>query len=245
MALKQVIETYEFLDTPEIKETDIVNFLTRWGVKQKETKFMGIKGKKGRTLFVKIHISGKKGKSKRGSSPTLGIVGRLGGIGARPAQTGLVSDADGAITALAAAAKMAAMREKGDFLQGDIIISTHLCPRAPVIPHDPVPFMGSPVSIAVMNKHEVDSRMDAILSVDATKGNRIINHRGFALSPTVKDGYILKVSDSLLDIMHSVTGRLPVVFPITLQDITPYENGVFHLNSIMQPCTATMPLSLE
>jgi len=239
MALKQVIETYEFLDTPEIRETDVVSFLNRWGVKKKEIEFRKIKGKKGRTLFVKIHISGKRGKSKGGSSLTLGIVGRLGGIGARPAQTGLVSDADGAITALAAAAKAAAMREKGDFLQGDIIISTHLCPEAPVLPHDPVPFMGSPVSISVMNKHEVDPMMDAILSVDATKGNRIINHRGFALSPTVKDGYILKASDSLLDIMQSVTGRLPVVFPITLQDITPYGNGIFHLNSIMQPCTAT------
>ncbi len=239
MALKQVIETYEFLDTSEIRKTDVVSFLNRWGVKQREIKFRKIKGEKGHTFFIKIHIPGKKGKSIGDSSRTLGIVGRLGGIGARPAQTGLVSDADGAITALAAAAKIAVMREKGDCLQGDIIISTHLCPRAPVMPHDPVPFMGSPVSIAVMNKHEVDSRMDAILSVDATKGNRIINHRGFALSPTVKDGYILKVSDSLLDIMQSVTGRLPVVFPITLQDITPYENGVFHLNSIMQPCTAT------
>jgi hypothetical protein len=239
MALKQVIETYEFLDTSEIRETDVVSFLNRWGVKQKEIKFRKIKGEKGYTLFIKIHIPGNKEKSIGNSSRTLGIVGRLGGIGARPAQTGLVSDADGAITALAAAAKIAVMREKGDCLQGDIIISTHLCPKAPVMPHDPVPFMGSPVSIAVMNKHEVDSRMDAILSVDATKGNRIINHRGFALSPTVKDGYILKVSDSLLDIMQSVTGRLPVVFPITLQDITPYENGVFHLNSIMQPCTAT------
>jgi len=81
--------------------------------------------------------------------------------------------------------------------------------------------------------------MEAILSVDTTKGNRIINHRGFAISPTVKNGYILRVSESLLDIMESVTGKLPVVFPITLQDITPYGNGVFHLNSIMQPSTAT------
>jgi hypothetical protein len=131
------------------------------------------------------------------------------------------------------------MRKKGDYLQGDIIISTHLCPEAPILPHHPVPFMNSPVSIAVMNQHEVDPRMEAILSIDTTKGNRIINHRGFAISPTVKDGYILRVSETILDIMESVTGKLPVVFPITIQDITPYGNGVFHLNSIMQPSTAT------
>ena len=93
--------------------------------------------------------------------------------------------------------------------------------------------------MAVMNRYEVDEEMDAILSVDTTKGNRIINHRGFAISPTVKDGYILRVSENLLDIMQTVTGQLPVVFPITTQDITPYGNGVYHLNSIMQPATAT------
>ena len=32
-----------------------------------------------------------------------------------------------------------------------------------------------------MNEAEVDGDMDAILSVDTTKGNRIINHRGFAI----------------------------------------------------------------
>jgi hypothetical protein len=81
--------------------------------------------------------------------------------------------------------------------------------------------------------------MDAILSIDTTKGNRILNQRGFAITPTVKDGYILKISDSLLDIMQVVTGKLPVVLPITMQDITPYGNGIYHLNSLVQPCTAT------
>ena len=29
------------------------------------------------------------------------------------------------------------------------------------------------------------------------------------------------------------------VFPLTVQDITPYGNGLYHLNSILQPSTAT------
>lgn len=90
-----------------------------------------------------------------------------------------------------------------------------------------------------MNSFEVDPEMDAILSIDTTKRNRIINQKGFAISPTVKDGYILRVSEDLLDIMQIVTGRLPVVFAITTQDITPYGNGIYHLNSIMQPSTST------
>jgi len=36
-----------------------------------------------------------------------------------------------------------------------------------------------------------------------------------------------------------VTGKSPVVLPITTQDITPYGNGIDHLNSIMQPATDT------
>jgi hypothetical protein len=186
----------------------------------------------------------KEGKLNRGRSdgehtPTLGIIGRLGGIGARPDKIGLVSDADGAIAALAAAAKIAVMRKKGDILKGDVIVATHLCPSAPIIPHEPVDFMDSPVSLETMNKYEVDERMEAILSIDTTKGNRVINCRGFAISPTLKDGYILRVSEDLLDIMQIVTGKLPAVFPLTTQDITPYGNDVYHLNSIMQPGTAT------
>ena len=69
--------------------------------------------------------------------------------------------------------------------------------------------------------------------------NRVINTRGFAISPTVKEGYILKTSEDLLDIMQITTGRLPYVFPLTTQDITPYGNDLYHLNSVLQPCTAT------
>jgi hypothetical protein len=150
-----------------------------------------------------------------------------------------VSDADGAVVALSLALKLADMWVNGDELDGDVVISTHICPHAPVKPHKPVPFMGSPVDISTMNREEVDPDMDAILSVDTTKGNRVANWRGFAITPTVKEGWVLKVSDTLLDIMGWTTGEVPKVCPITTQDITPYGNELYHINSIMQPCTAT------
>jgi len=263
MSFKQVIEVYELLDTPVIKKDEIKEFFLKRGIDESEIETRKIKEDKGETEFVKITIRGidgmltgrKEGKSKGGkegklkvekegksyahNAPTLGIIGRLGGIGARPHKIGLVSDADGAITALAAAAKIGVMRKKGDVLKGDVVVATHLCPRSPIILHEPVPFMDSPVSLETMNKYEVDERMKAILSIDTTKGNRVINCRGFAISPTLKDGYILRVSEDLLNIMQIVTGKLPVVFPITTQDITPYGNEIYHLNSIMQPATAT------
>ncbi len=239
MALKQVLEVFDLLETPSIDETGVRDFFINKGLEESEIDILTIDEHKGETSFIKIHIKGKEGHSGGGESPTLGIIGQLGGIGARPHKIGLVSDADGAISSLASAAKIVEMRTKGDELKGDVIVSTHLCPNSPVIPHEPVPFMGSPISIATMNKYEVDSRMEAILSIDATKGNRVINQKGFAISPTVKDGYILRVSEDLMDIMQNVTGKLPVVFSITIQDITPYGNDLYHLNSILQPAIAT------
>jgi hypothetical protein len=239
MALKQVMEVYDFLDRPRIDVSELKNFLIQYRLDASEIDTRMVRGDKGETQFVKIRITGIDGTSKKKGSPTLGIIGRLGGIGARPHKIGLVSDADGAITALACALKIAEMRARGDALKGQVIVATHLSPRSPIIPHYPVPFMDAPVSIETMNRYEVDQEMDAILSIDSTKGNRTINYRGFAISPTVKDGYILRVSEDLLDIMQTVTGKLPVVLPITTQDITPYGNGIFHLNSIMQPAVAT------
>ncbi|MBC8587666.1 DUF1177 domain-containing protein [Paratissierella segnis] len=237
MLLKQILDVYEHVDTATASGQKMKEYMETLGAKNIEVKT--IRGEKGKTDFVRIKIPGLKGKSKGMDAPTLGVLGRLGGIGARPEMIGMVSDGDGAIVALAVAAKLLDMQAKGDFLDGDVIISTHICPDAPTQPHKPVPFMGSPVDMATVNKEEVNGELDAILSIDTTKGNRVINHRGFSISPTVKEGYILKVSDDLLDIMQTTTGKLPVVFPITTQDITPYGNDVYHLNSILQPSTAT------
>lgn len=235
--LKQVIEAMELLDSAYVSGERVKEVLLQRGLDNVEVK--RISGEKGSTDFIKVLIPGKRGKLSGGSAPTLGVIGRLGGIGARPERIGLVSDADGAITAIAVALKLGDMIKNGDILDGDVIVATHICPNAPTQPHEPVPFMGSPVDMATMNRFEVDPQMDAILSVDTTRGNRIINVRGFAITPTVKEGWILRVSDDLLDIMGYVTGRMPAVVPITMQDITPYGNGVYHLNSILQPATAT------
>lgn len=239
MALKQVLEILDLLERPDIEESTIEDYFLEKGLDKKNLLFQPVEGEKGRTTFVKIIVYGIDGRAEGGRSPTLGIIGRLGGIGARPDKIGLVSDADGAIAALSCASKILDLHQKGDRIKGDVIISTHLSPSSPIIPHDPVPFMDAPITIETMNAYEVDGRMEAILSVDATKGNRVINKRGFAISPTVKNGYILRVSEDLLDIMQNVTGKLPEVFAITHQDITPYGNGLYHLNSIMQPATAT------
>lgn len=53
--------------------------------------------------------------------------------------TGFVSDGDGALVALTLAAKILDMQNKGDTLEGDVFISTHVCPDAPTQPLSPSP----------------------------------------------------------------------------------------------------------
>jgi hypothetical protein len=237
MLIKQLIEVYDILDSSTASGEQVAAYLK--GIKpDANIEVYTITGPRGSTDMVKLRIPGKNGKSSGGTAPTIGLLGRLGGLGARPEVTGFVSDGDGALIAMALAAKLLDMQNKGDVLEGDVFVSTHICPNAPTKPHFPVPFMGSPVEMAQVNKEEVSDELDAILSVDTTKGNRIINYRGFAISPTVKEGYILKVSNDLLDVMQTTTGQLPKVFALSTQDITPYGNGLYHLNSILQPCTA-------
>ncbi|TCC21720.1 DUF1177 domain-containing protein [Kribbella speibonae] len=237
MAWREVLDLYDLLDDAAASGTAVAGWLKAHGVD--DVSVTTVQGDKGSTDFVRAVIPGSRGRSAGGDAPTLGIIGRLGGLGARPERIGFVSDGDGALVALAVAGKLGSMRQRGDQLPGDVIVATHVCPDAPTRPHDPVPFMDSPVDVGAMNEHEVEDVMEAILSVDTTKGNRVVNHQGFAISPTVKEGWILRVSEDLLDLASQVSGRLPVVLPLTMQDITPYGNDVYHINSILQPCTAT------
>lgn len=237
MTLKQTMTVLDILDSGYVSGEQVKGLFNDYP--EVSVTVQKVLGEKGSTDFIKIVVPGLDGKSKGGPAPTFGIIGRLGGIGARPSRIGIVSDADGAVAAVAAALKLADMQTKGDRLKGDVIVTTHICPDAPTRPHEPVDFMDSPVDIGTMNKHEIVPEMEAILSIDTTKGNRIINHKGIAISPTVKEGYILRVSDDLLRIMEMATGQLPVTFPITMQDITPYGNDLYHINSILQPAVAT------
>lgn len=237
MLIKQVMEVFDLLDSAYASGERVRQYLESRGEAQIRVKT--IQEGKYSTDFMKIIVPGRQGKSTGGTAPTFGVIGRLGAIGARPEVTGYVSDGDGALCALSVASKLISMRANGDGLDSDVMVCTQICPHAPTQPHEPVPFMGSPVDMAAMNREEVDADMDAILSIDTTKGNRIINVNGFAISQTIKEGYILRYSSDLLDVMQRTTGKVPYTFGVSIQDITPYGNGVYHLNSILQPSTST------
>lgn len=237
MAFSSVLRTLDLLDAAAVTGQQVADAIRATGVKEVEVQRLA--GEQGSTDVLRVTVPGTRGRLRGGPAPTLGIVGRLGGIGARPVQIGLVSDGDGAVTAVACALELGRMAAGGDRLPGDVMIATHICPDAPTIEHPVVTMMNSPVDMATLNREEVRPAMEAILTVDTTRGNRVLNHRGIAISPTVRQGWILRVSEDLLTIVQNVTGRMPVVLPLTMQDITPYGNGLFHVNSILQPATAT------
>ncbi|HDP77894.1 MAG TPA: DUF1177 domain-containing protein [Mesotoga infera] len=228
--LSQVIDVLEILDSPAASGKMIGELFKQYDGVSIEIETIG--ESKGTTDVIRILIEG-----RDRSLPTLGVIGQLGGIGARPEMIGFVSDGDGAAAALAVALKAAQASSKGDRLPGDLFVATHICPNAPTQPHRPVPFMGSPVGTRQALEAMLKAEIGAVISIDTTKGNRLMNWKGIAITPTVKEGYILRVSEDLLDIYESVTGQPARVLPITMQDVTPYGNRVHHINSIMQPCT--------
>ena len=221
-----IIRVIDILDSPSVREEDIEDLVKLCG--SASTEFERLRSEKGETLFTRIVFDFGKGRR-------IGIIGRLGGVGARPHIVGMVSDADGAIVALAVAEKLARMCSRKEDLVGRYVITTNISPHAPVKPEKPVPMMDSPIGLDTMLAKEVDREAEAVLSVDATKGNRVIKVRGFAITPVVRRGWILRPSDDVLDIYTWVAGRQPVLVPITMQDIVPYSTPVKHINSIIQP----------
>jgi Protein of unknown function (DUF1177) len=233
--LKRILEVVDLVDTASASAGKIADWLRGFGA---EVEIAALEGP-GRTDFLRVTVRGSEGTCAGGRAPTLGVVGRLGGVGSRPQKLGLVSDADGAIVALAAAGALARMRRLGDVLRGDVLIRTHISISSPIVAHEPAPFIDSPVDRDVLAHAEVDGEMAAILSIDSTRANRIAKQGGFAITGTVKEGYILRPTPAMLDLYERVAGRAPVVLPLFTQDITPPGNLLHQINSIMQPSVLT------
>ena len=53
------------------------------------------------------------------------------------------------------------MLSLGDNLPGDIIIATHICAHGSTSPHEPVPFMGSPVDMGVWSSPDKTDSVDS------------------------------------------------------------------------------------
>lgn len=111
MLMKQIIDAYEVLDSSFVTGEAVKEYLL--GIKaDANVEVYELVGPKGSTDMLKVRIPGKNGKTNGGDAPTIGLLGRLGGIGARPERIGFVSDGDGALCAVALAAKLLDMQNK-------------------------------------------------------------------------------------------------------------------------------------
>ena len=114
MVFKQMIEVYDLLDDINASGKRVAEYL--YSIKDDaEIEVKEIYGDKGKTDLIKITIPGTNGRRQGGDAPTLGLIGRLGGLGARPERIGFVSDGDGALTVLTC--KAFGYAEKGGCLR--------------------------------------------------------------------------------------------------------------------------------
>ncbi len=230
MSFKSTMRAYELLDDANVSGESIVNEFLKAGAD--EASYTRLYGEKAFTDVVRIVIRGSNGKRVGGTAPTLNIAGLLEGIGGRPVFNGLTSDGEGALVTLATALKLISAKKKGDGPRGDVVFSTHICPNTPTIDHYPVPYISCCVDFWELKKHVIDKTADAIITVDVSRGNRVIKTSPFAITCTIKEGWLLPVSNDALSLMERVTGAQPVVMPLSMQDITAISNGMDHVNDI-------------
>ena len=100
MLYKQFLELFDILDSASASGAQVVEYFKSI-VPDCKVETYPLNGPKGHTDMVRLMVPGKNGKTNGGTAKTLGILGRLGGLGARPERIGFVSDGDGALVALA------------------------------------------------------------------------------------------------------------------------------------------------
>jgi hypothetical protein len=159
------------------------------------------------------------------------ILGRLGAIKVSN-NKGIVSDADGAIVSITSMIEWAKNYSE---IEGEAIFSTSISLNAKIIPHKPFNFMVPLVGLNEALEIEVDKEAQFLISVDSTKGNRIAKYNDFAISHIIKDGYILKISDEIIDIYEKVTEHEPYFVALTSGDLTPMEVNAYHISTFLTP----------
>ena len=84
MSLLHTMKALDLLDSAYVSGESVKEALVAGGVKEENISVKTVTGPKGgSTDFVKVWFYGSEGRHKGGSAPTIGIVGRLGGIGAQ------------------------------------------------------------------------------------------------------------------------------------------------------------------
>ena len=87
MLMKEIIAAYDVLDSSFVTGEEVKKYLLSIKA-DANVEVYELVGPKGSTDMLKVRIPGKNGKTNGGDAPTIGLLGRLGGIGARPERIG-------------------------------------------------------------------------------------------------------------------------------------------------------------
>src|SRR5205085_7695522 len=87
MTFASTLRALDLLDSAHASGARVAQALHDAGIETVETST--VTGPGGPTDFLRITVPGSAGRSRGGSAPTLGIIGILGGIGARPHVVGM------------------------------------------------------------------------------------------------------------------------------------------------------------
>jgi len=221
MMLKSLIDAIEILETKDP--------LRKIRERLKGVEYFEYKeDKMGEVTFLKVYFN-------YGNKNKVEILGRLGAIQMQNVNKGLVSDADGAIITLAVLFELQNLLNNGIELNLGVSFVTNISLNAKLIPHKPFDFMVPSIGLEDALKEEVESNASLILSIDSTKGNKIAKFDDFAITHVIKDGYILKPNDEIIDIYNRVTGHEVYFIPLTTGDLTPMDFNVYHISTLVSP----------
>lgn len=231
--LEQLSKAFNSCDMPEVNGTRLVEYLNSLGAC--EVQVLDVCGLNRTYKTLKVTISGTHGAISGGNSPTLGIIGQCGGQSLSQKTKEHIPDYIGTNVVLFAAARILKMIKSGNTLRGDVILSVQISSDSPA---SVTSKCKEPCKKALTHS-EVSLLMDAVISIGSYRGGKIGNSKGIAISPTVKEGYILKTSDDLWNLAKRKMGVSPMGLPLSQQDIIPFEKGLPQAHTILQPSTAT------
>lgn len=231
--LKQGIEVFDLLTSAKVNSTRIVEYISSFGPCKAQVE--GSCGPNGSYKTLKVTIAGTDGAISGGKSPTLGFVGQVGDQASSQSKNERIPDYIGTSIVLLTAAKILQMITSGNALRGDVILSAQI---------------GSNTSTSVSSENttfqkevpthtEVSLVMDAVISIGSYRGAKIGYNKSIAISPTVKEGYILEISDDLWALAKKTNDVSPISLPLSQQDIIPCEKGLPQAHTILQPSRAT------
>ena len=138
MLIKQLLEVYDVLDDSNASGETVEAYLREESGRMRISR-ISARWAKGKNRYGQSQDSRKQGKTSGGDAPTLGLLGRLGGLGARPGESDSCLTATAPLSGISLAAKLLDMQNKGRHTGGVTSLYPLMCvPDAPTRPHKPV-----------------------------------------------------------------------------------------------------------